>query len=138
MLNIKIRTTPIDLEKRITEAPRGARGKMAEEAAWYMVENREKGLKKYPPPPPKSKHKRTYMLKEGWGFKNYGAKIQIQNTARDKRGRYYPPYVMGDADQAWMHKGRWRTVSMVLEDTWQGMIKAAERALSKYLKERGL
>lgn len=132
MLNIKIRTTPIDLEKRITQAPRGARGKMAEEAAWYMVENKEKGLKRYPPKPPKSKYKRTYILKEGWVFKNYGAKINIQNKVS------YAPYVMGDADQAWMHAGRWRKISMVLEDTWKGMLAAAERALKTYLREKGL
>jgi len=141
MLSIKIRTTPPDLPKKISEAPKGARGKMTEDAAWFLVGKNPpnaRGLRHYPPKPPGSTYRRTYILREGWGFYKYGTGIQVTNTAYDKKGRYYPPYVVGDKDQAWMHKGRWRTVSKVIADNLKGMIQAAEHALQVYLKSKGL
>ena len=133
MLNIKIRTTPIDLEKRITQAPRGARGKMAEEAAVYLIWGDSlKRADMYPPPKPKSKYKRTSILREGWGFSGIGAKIRVINPVP------YAKYVHGDNDQARMHKGRWRTVSKIVADNIKGMIRAAESALKTYLREKGL
>lgn len=135
MLDIKIRTTPPDLAKRISEAPKGARGKMTEDAAWFLVGKsppNARGLVHYPPKPPKSKYKRTYILREGWGFWKSGTNIRVNNPVA------YAPYVQGDKEQAWMHKGRWRTVSKVISDNIKGMIAAADRALSKYLKSKGL
>ena len=135
MLSAKVRTTPPDLMQKISDAPRNARGPMTQEAAWFLVGEtvtNYRGLKHYPPPPPQSKYKRTYILREGWGFAKYGAAIKVVNPVA------YAPYVQGDKEQAWMHKGRWRTVSKVIADNMKGMLLAAERALQRYLKEKGL
>lgn len=132
MLEVKVRKTPEDLEKVISDAPRNARGKMTENAAWYLVGNSSRGLQHYPPKPANSKYVRTYKLREGWGFSGYGATTKVVNPVE------YAPYVQGDDTQAYMHVGRWRTVSQVIANNLKGMIQAAERALSAYLKEHGL
>lgn len=132
MIKITTRTTPPDLAQRITDAPRNARGKMTEDAAWYLVGDEGHGLKHYPKPPPKSKYKRTYILREGWGFVKYGAQTKVVNDVP------YAPFVQGDETQSWVHVGRWRTVSKVVIDNTKGMLQAAERALQKYLKSKGL
>jgi len=135
MLSAKVRTTPPDLMQKISDAPRNARGPMTQEAAWFLVGEtvtNYRGLKHYPPPPPQSKYKRTYILREGWSFDGFGAKIKVVNRVP------YAKYVQGDGDQAYMHVGRWRTVSKVISDNIKGMLLAAERALQKYLKSKGL
>lgn len=105
---------------------------MTEDAAWELVGNTRRGLKYYPPKPRKSKYRRTYILREGWGFAKYGAAMKVVNPVK------YAPYVQGDKEQAWMHKGRWDTVSMTVEKNWERMITAAEKALQKYLRSKGL
>lgn len=135
MISVKIRTTPTDLAKRISDAPLGARTKMVDAAAWYLVgetSNNYRGLKHYPAPRPQQKYKRTFKLREGWGYVNYGAKIKVTNSVS------YAHYVQGDNTQAWMHVGRWRTVSKVAADNVKGMLQAAEQALQRYLKSKGL
>lgn len=132
MLNVKTRYSPPNLGQLISSAPRNARGKMTEAAAWELVGNTRRGLKHYPPKPKGSKYRRTYILREGWGFAKYGAAINVVNPV------VYAPYVQGDKKQAWMHKGRWDTVSMTIEKNWERMIAAAEAALKKYLRGKGL
>jgi hypothetical protein len=63
---------------------------------------------------------------------NYGAKIKVTNSVP------YAGFVQGDNTQAWMHVGRWRTVSKVVADNVKGMVQAAEQALQRYLKAKGL
>lgn len=133
MLSVKIRTTPTDLAKRISDAPLGARGKMTEEAAVYMLYgNASTRADKYPAKPPKSTYQRTYQLREGWGYMNYGAKVKVTNSVP------YAQYVVGDNTQAKVHQPRWRTLSKIVAQNTKGMIRAAEAALQAYLKSKGL
>lgn len=133
MISVKIRTTPTDLAKRISEAPIGARGKMAEEAAVYMLYgNAATRADIYPAKPPKSTYQRTFKLREGWGYMNYGSKIKVTNPVP------YAKYVVGDNTQAKIHQGRWRTLSKIVAQNTKGMILAAEAALQSYLKSKGL
>ena len=133
MISVKIRTTPTDLAKRISDAPIGARGKMAEEAAVYLLYgNAATRADKYPVKPPNSKYQRTYQLREGWGYLNYGHKIKVTNPVP------YAPLVVGDNTQTKFHAPRWRTVSKIIAQNTKGMIRAAEAALQSYLKSKGL
>lgn len=132
LLKLSVRTTPPNLAKLISESPRNARGPMTEAASWELVGNTRRGLKHYPLKPKKSRYKRTYILREGWGFTKYGAAIKVINPVK------YAPYVQGDKEQAWMHKGLWDIVSVTVEKNWERMVAAAEKALSKYLKSKGL
>lgn len=133
MLDIKVRTAPPSLAQTISDAPRGARGKMTEEAAVYLIwGSSSKRADMYPALRPNSKYKRTYILREGWGFSKYGAGIKVVNNVP------YAKYVHGDNDQAYIHKGRWRTVSKIIADNVRGMIRAAESALAEYLRSKGL
>ena len=127
-ITIKSRTTPANLAKLISSAPRNARGPMTEASAEVM----EKELEKYPPKPPKSRYIRTYRLRAGWGFINYGATTKIANIVP------YSPFVQGDNTQAKIHRGRWRTVSQIAKAKMKAMVAAAEKALSKYLRGVGL
>lgn len=67
--------------------------------------------KKYPPPRPGQKYKRTGRLANSWRVERRKAgQVAIVNNARSPRGQVYPGYVVGDSrgeGQAFMHKGRW-------------------------------
>ena len=129
---MKVRWKPKSLAKAITEAPRMAKGEMVEAASKYLIGSNRRGLKHYPNKRPNQKYIRTYKLRRGWTFKAERTKTRIYNSVE------YAPFVQGDKDQAWMHAGRWRTVSKVTADNTKGMIHAADQALTRYLKSKGL
>lgn len=131
MIQVKVRTTPSTLARAISEMPRNLRGIATEAAANYLFTTRF-GVKYYPPKPPKSKYIRTYKLRDGWKLDKNGAGIRIINSV------LYAPYVQGDDMQAWMHIGRWFTVSATAGRNEAGMVQAAEKAASKYIKQKKL
>ena len=70
----------------------------------------------YPPPPARSKYKRTFVLRDSWHMnasRLVGDTLRgsIYNNAQDPRGRRYPSYVFGSTQyaQAEVHQGRWPT-----------------------------
>ena len=141
VVRITVRTKPPDFAKKISEAPRLARGRMTEAAAKFLIGvgsgagalgSASRGLRHYPSVPAGSKYKRTGDLRAGWKADPQLTRTKIKNDV------LYAKYVQGDNTQAWMHKGRWRTVSVVAMDNIKGMLRAAELALDKYLKEKGL
>jgi len=109
-----------------------AKGPMTEEAAKYLVgtEGGTRGLRHYPPPKPT--YRRTFRLRSGWIIVGERTKARIENRVP------YAQYVQSDEKQAYMHQGYWRTVSQVIHDNEKGMLHAAELALQKYLKQKGL
>lgn len=131
MISIRTRYRPPNLAQVISDAPRNARGPMTESAAVYLLGFR-RGIKWYPPRRPLQKYVRTYRLRNAWMINKRGAKTTLSNDTP------YAPYVKGDNTQAWMHRGRWLTVSEDAERNMEGMVRAAERALEKYLKQKGL
>ena len=87
----------------------------------------------YPLPPPNSSYRRTGTLGRRWNHtvEKRGSEIRgiVDNPTK------YGPYVMGPADQAEVHKGRWLTTDEILinsadqlNDIFQG---AADKITNK-------
>ena len=136
MLSVKIRNND-KLADKLSKLPWGVRGKACEAAAFALMGNKgntAKGLQYYPPKPSASKYVRTYDLRFGWQAQKWGdrTKIRITNAVP------YAPFVQGDGQQAWMHKGRWRTVSKIISDNRTVIDNAINAEVKKYLKEKGL
>jgi hypothetical protein len=77
----------------------------------YSAMNRiTREMESYPPERPGQLYVRTGKLGFSWYVDRRDDGYVIRNTAKDKRGRAYGKYVVGDAyglHQAWMHKNRW-------------------------------
>jgi hypothetical protein len=136
MLSLKIRGNQ-NFADKISALPRGVRGRACEAAAFALMGNSgntAKGLQYYPPKPSRSKYVRTYNLRFGWQANKWGdgTKIKIINAVS------YAPFVQGDGEQAWFHKGRWRTVSKIISDNKTVIDNAINTEVKKYLKEKGL
>jgi hypothetical protein len=136
MLSLKIRGNT-NFADKISALPRGVRGRACEAAAFALMGNKTntaKGLQYYPPKPSRSKYVRTYNLRFGWQANKWGdgTKIRIVNIMP------YAPFVQGDGEQAYMHKGRWRTVSKIISDNKTVIDNAIDREVKAYLKEKGL
>lgn len=61
-----------------------------------------------------------------------GQKIKITNIVP------YAPFVQGDSEQAWMHKGIWRKTSKIISDNQSVMDNAIDKEVKKYLREKRL
>ncbi len=131
MIKFRVRKRPKDLEQAISDMPRNARGIASEAAAVYIVGNNRRGLKHYAKRRPNQKYVRTYELRRGWKAIEKGAESRVENKV------HYARYVQGEK-QAWMHAGRWRTWKQVVKDNTKGMLRAADQALQRWLKKRGL
>ena len=133
MLTTKIRGND-KLAKKFDGLPRGLRGRACEAVAFVLMGNERKGLKYYPPKPSASKYVRTFDLRFGWKSQKWGdgTKIKIINIMP------YAGFVQGDGTQAWFHKGRWRTVSKIIDDNNRSIDNAINAETKKYLKEKGL
>jgi hypothetical protein len=78
----------------------------------------------YPPERPNQTYVRTGNFFSHWEIKEIteGKKsigYMIENRARNKRGREYGRFVVGDAygaSQAWMHRGRWSLLRDVIDE----------------------
>ncbi len=123
-----------EIKSKIDKIPRGARADAVQSAAKALIGNQAVGLQKYPPTRPGQTYRRTFNLRFGWSVTDWGdrTKLKIINAVP------YVPYVQGDAEQAWMHKGRWRTISKVIEDNTAAMMRAVDQAVARYLKKIGL
>ena len=103
----------------------------------------------YPPKPPESKYKRTYVLANSWSSKAFLSKgkvgVRVKNTAA-RRGRPYAMYVMGPkhdhrfargigARQAEIHAGRWPTLAGIAEKRTKNTMKEIQAKIDQILKE---
>lgn len=133
MISIKMRGLD-EISQKITDLPRGVRGIATEEAAKALIGNEREGLQYYPTTRPGQTYRRTYNLRFGWRVSNWGdkTKVKVQNDVP------YVPYVQGDELQAWMHKGRWRTVSQIITAMSARMNQRINEAVARYLKAKGL
>lgn len=133
MLTTKIRGND-KLSKKFDGLPRGVRGRACAAAAFVLMGNERKGLKYYPAKPAASTYVRTYDLRFGWQASKWGdgTKIKIVNAVP------YAGFVQGDNQQAYMHKGRFRTVSKILDDNKKSIDNAIDAEVKKYFREKGL
>lgn len=70
-------------------------------------------LKRYPPEPSGSTYRRTGLLGRRWTFKVSAGLFGVSVIAGNNT--IYGPWVQSEAQQAWMHEGRWQTDEEVLE-----------------------
>ena len=133
-ITVKMRTKPANLAKIIDELPRHLRGVATEAAGKALIgpKGGKSGLKHYPPEPPLSQYSRTFNLRRAWMLQLKGAKAKVVNAIA------YAGFVQGDNTQAWMHQGRWRTVSMVAADNLKLMVLRADQAIKRHIKSKGL
>jgi len=85
----------------------------------------------YPPPPPSSTYVRTGTLKKSWTSKVNRGRFEAQVGTRLN----YAPYVLGDDDQAAVHRGRWKTVGQVADKVRPDIDKFFEDAGEELVRE---
>ena len=155
IISIKVRN--IDkVAKKISKLPLKLRGIATEAAAHTLIGNQRTGLQHYPT---RKKHGidgkpykwqtakqrraffesngfgggiptvRTYKLRAGWKVKNDGAKTVVINDAP------YARYVQGDDIQRGHIADGWRTFRDTVANNTKAMIKSAQSAVNKYIKE---
>jgi hypothetical protein len=75
--------------------------------------------------------KRTYELREGWGYKptNYGYRMEIYNSSDHSQ------YVNGDQQQRGHAADKWRRTAAIITTNIAGAMRAAEQAVVKWIKE---
>lgn len=132
---ISIRTRNIEnIVQKLNEVPHGARGAATESAAKVLIGNERTGLQHYPNARAGSLYKRTYTLRFGWKATEWGdgTSIRVTNDVP------YAPYVQGDTTQAWMHQGRWNTISDIIASNTTAMMKAIDEAINRFLKSKNL
>ena len=81
-------------------------------------------FKKYPPPVPTSRYKRTYTLRNSWKFKvtqpRSGIYLYIWNDTDEGPNASKPRYahfVMGLGTQTWFHRRRWIPAETLFDRT---------------------
>ncbi len=136
MLSFKLRGHSAFADK-LSSIPRAVRGKACEAAAFALMGNTgntAKGLQYYPKERAGQTYRRTFDLRFGWQAQAWGdkTKIKIVNAVP------YAPFVQGDGEQAWMHRGRWRTVSKIISDNKTVIDNAIDREVKRYLQSKGL
>lgn len=70
-------------------------------------------MKVYPAERPNQKYKRTYGFQKSWSIVSKPKGYAIKNS------KTYGHFVVGDGlaeKQAWMHKGRWKLLRVVIEN----------------------
>jgi len=103
----------------------------------------------YPAPPPDSTYRRTGTLGRTLGSSESGGEsgkpqiFEVKQMGHEVTGRFgtkleYAPYVIGEGEQAEVHKGRWWTVKTIAEKAkakidriWQAVGDALARYLEK-------
>lgn len=141
--------------------PRGVKGRALEAFTQYIVGNNQHGLKHYPPYKyvtrkkaygqtfQSDKQRRYVMAKiksgeitpgtsqrtgkqaDSWGYKVYGTRANVYNTAYGSR------YTVGNRTQARQPElVGWRKVKEIISSNFVGAMRAAQLAVNRYLKSK--
>jgi hypothetical protein len=133
-MNIKFKVTGIEEVKAyIASLPRGVKIAAMTAASEFFIGDESHGLMWYPRERPKQKYVRTYTLRNSWEVRATNSQWDRVNITNPTP---YAGYVVGDNDQAWMHAGRWRTVTKNMMDNLAGALQAAKRAVADWLKTK--
>jgi len=120
------RLDPKTMERYIIAALDGAADLLLEE------------IKPYPPKPPDSRYRRTMTLHDSWTKKVGRSRLMALLGGNLKAvvgsNVKYAPYVQDRDEQAWMHKGRWKTAQDVAETKAQEVKDHIERALARWAR----
>jgi hypothetical protein len=123
-----------ELKQRLRRAP-GIVRKHMRRGVDRAVKTVQRKAQVYPPPPAASSYTRTGTLGRLWTSSAwvYGGSVQglVGNPL------WYGAYVMGDEEQAWMHRGRWKTLGQIVKETTKEILGFLEAALNAALREIG-
>ena len=92
----------------------------------------QSNVAQYPPPPPDSLYRRTGTLGRSWTTKVEGRGADL--TGRVGNAVPYARYVMGEADQAWMHRGRWPTAEAIARDDTPQIISYFSEGIAEIVR----
>ena len=161
VIKYRVRTRPGDLGEFISTLPYRTRGLATEAAADFIIGDENHGLKhepkyryvtrkraygktfvsdkqrKYVMAMIKSgkitpgKANRTHAISNAWRKKNSKTKTTIMNDAEGVE------YVMGDKKQARQPAlVGWRKISVIVKTNTPGAMKAADKAVTRYIKSK--
>lgn len=85
--------------------------------------------KRYPPPPPTSSYVRTGKLHGSWQ-----KKVESRRATVGSYGVKYAPYVQGAVEQAWMHKGRWKTTAHIVQEQARTVERMIRQELARWAR----
>lgn len=105
---------PASLDKAIDDALNSIGRKLIQDVKVY--------------PPPKPTYQQTGTLKRGWTQELERRVLTIGNNVA------YGPYVQDDTQQAWMHRGRWRTTRAIAEKRTQDIKRLFEHTLERWAR----
>jgi hypothetical protein len=158
MINLKIRGME-ELKAKLDSVPYGARGDATESMAKALIGNQQTGLQHYPrrkahgagnPYEWQSErqrkayfatdgfgggipYRRTDNLKFGWHVNKWdGTKTTVMNDVA------YTKFVQGDSMQKGHSADGWRNIQAVIASNLQAMMHAADQAVARLLKRKGL
>ena len=120
--------------ERLQEAPREA---MLE--ALLFVHSQ---VPPYPTPPATSSYRRTHILGNSvtaLSGRALGALSRVEQLGSSTTGYIgtnivYAPWVIDQARQAWMHRGRWWTLQAVVQKARDGILAIFNKAVGKAIK----
>lgn len=88
-------------------------------------------LRKYPSPPPGSKYRRTYTLRNNW-HTGFGQSNAAGGLFKAVNNTSYAPYVQGEpAQQAAVHRGRWTPAIEILNKISGKIVAEWERVINR-------
>lgn len=142
-IDIEVTFDPPDLPQRMRNYPDKLEREM-EQTMKQTLLRVQGSVPQYPSPPSGSSYVRTGTLGRSIGL---GGQADIYETRRIGGGYEarlgtrldYAPYVIGDNEQAWMHKGRWWTLKSVAEKAKPGierLFEAMSKRLAAFLEGR--
>jgi len=92
-------------------------------------------MAKYPPAPPRSSYRRTGTLGRKWTI----AVPDIFKAGNELHGKIgillsYAPFVQSQRFQARIHRNRWRTDQMAMQENQQAIVRDFEQAIRAALR----
>lgn len=133
-----------EIQARLTQYP-GKFGEVLHETLQTSMTVLDESKPEYPPKPTGSTYVRTGTLGRTLGSGNSYNGIR---TVKPGQGRLmsaewgsrlkYAPYVIGEKEQAWMHKGRWWTVATVAsraKPKIEALFRQMTEVLAKWLDQ---
>ena len=106
----------VELQKELNEA--------AEKSAVVI----HKRAATYPPKRPSSRYRRTHTLGRRWRYKVKNGGAVVSNKTR------YGKWVMGQDDQASVHRGRWARTDQIAKEQEQKITRFYEHAVEQATK----
>jgi len=137
---IKLHIEGLDkLEQKFANLPK-VLDQLTQKTMETSLETLQQNVPEYPPPPQKTKYTRTGMLGKSLGAAGGKPTVySVTGSGTQTIGKFgtnlnYAQYVIDPDRQAWMHKGRWWTMTHIknksvdkIKALWDDIVKKAIR-----------